>query len=131
MKQIHVVAALITDPDGRTLVVRKRGTEMFMNPGGKPEAGESLVDALRRELAEEIGLDVAADDLAAMGTFDTLAANEPGHGLRADVFRLRLASPEHRVGAEIDESRWIHPSAPGDLALAPLAVDHLLPLLPD
>lgn len=36
---IEVVAALVTGPDGRTLLVRKRGTVLFMNPGGKPEAG--------------------------------------------------------------------------------------------
>ncbi len=34
-KIIGVVAALIRDDVGRMLVVRKRGTEAFMQPGGK------------------------------------------------------------------------------------------------
>lgn len=128
---IHVVAALITDPGGRVLLVRKRGTDAFMNPGGKPEPGESMAAALRRELLEEIGLEVAADDLVPMGRYETVAANEPGHALTADVFRLRVLSPEHQVAAEIEESRWVDPARPGDVQLAPLASDHLLPRLPD
>ena len=129
MNVIHVVAALITDPDGRMLTVRKQGTQMFMNPGGKPEAGESAVQALRRELAEEIGLDVAEGDLHFMDTYTAAAANEPGFDITAEVFRLRLSTPEHCVGAEIAESRWINPHDPGAIALAPLAVDVLLPMV--
>lgn len=129
MNVIHVVAALITDPAGRMLTVRKQGTTMFMNPGGKPEAGETAVQALRRELAEEIGLDVAERDLVSIGSFEAPAANEPGHAVHAEVFRLRLADPSHEVGAEIAESRWVDKHDPGDIPLAPLAVDELLPLL--
>ena len=38
---ISVVAALIRDEAGRVLLVRKRGTAGFMQPGGKRDAGES------------------------------------------------------------------------------------------
>jgi len=125
---IEVVAALVSDPDGRTLLVRKRGTGLFMNPGGKPEPGETHVEALRRELAEELGLDVSVESLAPLGTFRTLAANEPGHGLLAHCFALRLDDPRHAAAAEIEEARWVDPASP-DVALAPLASDHLLPLI--
>lgn len=37
---IHVSAVVLRDAEGRVLMVRKRGTGMWMNPGGKPEAGE-------------------------------------------------------------------------------------------
>lgn len=87
---IRVVAALVTDPDGRQLLVRKRDTDRFMQAGGKPEAGESARAALVRELSEEIGLDVGEDALEPLGGSVTDAANEPGHRLEAEVFRLRL-----------------------------------------
>lgn len=125
---IEVVAALVSGPDGRTLLVRKRGTGLFMNPGGKPEPGEAHVAALRRELAEELGLDVAAGDLVPLATIRTVAANEPGHDLLAHCFTLRLDDPRHAAAAEIEEARWVDPAAP-DVALAPLASDHLLPWL--
>lgn len=129
MRTIHVVAALITGPDGRVLLVRKRGTRAFMNPGGKPEPGESAVDALRRELTEEIGLVVAASDLEPLGTFVAAAANEPDHDVCAEVFVLRVVDPRHEVAAEIEESIWVDPHQVPDVVVAPLATEHLLPLL--
>ena len=53
---INVVAALIRDPAGRVLLVRKRGTVAFMQPGGKRAVGESDVAALSREIARGTGL---------------------------------------------------------------------------
>ena len=50
---IRIAAALLIDPQGRTLLVRKRGTEAFMQPGGKIEAHEQPVQALVRELQKQ------------------------------------------------------------------------------
>ena len=124
---IEVVAALVTDPSGRVLLVRKRGTSIFMNPGGKPEPGESHVEALCRELHEELGLVVDPAALTSLGTFRTAAANEPGHDLVAHAFALPLSDDRHEVAAEIEESRWVDPAAP-DVPVAPLASEHLLPM---
>lgn len=119
---IHVVAAFTTDPDGRILMVRKRGSEIFMQPGGKPEPGETPVAALVRELAEELLIDVDPDDLASWGRFEADAANEPGHHLTADVFALRLEG-EVTAAAEIAEARWFTRAEARALGerLAPLA----------
>ena len=56
MKIITIAAALLIAPDGKTLLVRKRGTQAFMQPGGKIEPGEAAAMALARELKEELGL---------------------------------------------------------------------------
>jgi 8-oxo-dGTP diphosphatase len=52
---IRIVAALIRDDAGRVLLVRKRGTAAFMQPGGKRDPGEDDVTALAREIDEELG----------------------------------------------------------------------------
>jgi 8-oxo-dGTP pyrophosphatase MutT (NUDIX family) len=53
--------ALVVDPDGRVLLVRfvnpDTGEEFWTTPGGGLGPGESMDDALRRELREETGLE--------------------------------------------------------------------------
>jgi len=93
---IRIAAAVILDGDGRMLVVRKSGTDAFMQPGGKLEPGESAAECLARELHEELALVVALDELEPLGRFGADAANEAGWRVDCDVFRwagaLRLAS---------------------------------------
>ena len=124
---ISVVAALICDADGRVLLVRKRGTSVFMQPGGKRDAGESDVAALAREIDEELGCRVAANSARALGVFDAEAANEPGFRVRAAVYAVDVEGTV-TPRAEIDQAVWVDPRALPDLPLAPLTRDHVLPL---
>jgi 8-oxo-dGTP diphosphatase len=56
--------AAITDQDNRILCVRMNyATHAWTTPGGRVEFGESPLDALRREVLEESGLDAVADEL--------------------------------------------------------------------
>jgi 8-oxo-dGTP diphosphatase len=126
-KLISVVAALIRDDEGRVLLVRKRGTAVFMQPGGKREPGESDVAALSREIVEELGCRVTAASARPLGIFDCAAANEPGFRVRAAVFAVDVEGAI-RPRAEIDQIAWVHPRAIPDLPLAPLTRDHVLPL---
>ncbi|MCF6388949.1 NUDIX domain-containing protein [Mycobacterium sp. MBM] len=116
---IRIVAAIVLDDRHRVLVVRKRGTTAFMQPGGKIEAGETPVQALHREIREELGADIVAESVRPLGHHDAAAANEPGHRVAADLFLAGLDRPP-RPGAEIDEMAWVDPQNPGDLELAPL-----------
>lgn len=129
MNVIRVSAAVVTDASGRALVVRKRGTTLFMQPGGKPEPGESAAEALVRELREEIGVDVTASRLRALGRFETDAANEPGHRVVAEAFALQLDPAAVAPAAEIAEARWITAADAAHVPLAPLSRDLLLPLV--
>ena len=124
---ISIVAALIRDEDGRLLLVRKRGTSAFMQPGGKRDAGESDVAALTREIDEELGCQVVADSVRSLGLFDAPAANEPGFRVQAAVYALDVAGPV-MPQAESEEAVWADAAMLSQLHLAPLTRDHVLPL---
>lgn len=127
--RIHVSAAVITDAAGRVLFVRKRGTTVFMQPGGKPEPGETPAQALARELEEEIGLVVDPGRLRPLGSFEAGAANEPGHLVVAESFAIDAEPGDVSPRAEIEELRWVARDEASALPLAPLSVDFLLPLV--
>ncbi|AZD10231.1 Nudix hydrolase family protein [Pseudomonas chlororaphis] len=124
---IRIAAALLIGPDGRTLLVRKRGTQAFMQPGGKIEPNELPAQALARELEEELGLLIAPANARYLGRFSAPAANEPGFVVEAELFRLDLDTHEVQPAAEIEEVCWIDPQAGDELTLAPLTRDLILP----
>jgi 8-oxo-dGTP pyrophosphatase MutT (NUDIX family) len=122
---IRTVAAVIADADGRVLLVRKRGSQTFIQPGGKREAGEDALTTLARELAEELGVQLQ-DNSVPLGEFEDVAVNEPGRRVRAEAFWVTIAgTPVPR--AEIEELIWISPIAPHAVPVAPLSAAHILP----
>lgn len=125
---IRIVAAMIVDERGHALLVRKRGTTAFMQPGGKIVPGETAVEALKREIAEELGVAVAASAIRALGRYVAEAANEPGHLVEADLFAMTLDG-EPRAAAEIDQIVWVDPAATRGIELAPLTRDVVFGLL--
>lgn len=125
---ISIVAALIRDEAGRVLLVRKRGTAAFMQPGGKRDAGEDDIAALARELDEELGCRMLPHSAHPLGVFDCPAANEPGFHVRASVYAVDV---EGAIAprAEIEDIAWVDPASALDMPLAPLTRDYVLPLV--
>jgi len=123
---IRIAAALLIGSDGQTLLVRKRGTQAFMQPGGKIDAGEQPAEALVRELHEELGLCIDPAAAIYLGQFSAPAANEPGFVVEAELFQVNIDVPV-TPAAEIEEVRWIDPAGDGNLVLAPLTRDLILP----
>jgi 8-oxo-dGTP pyrophosphatase MutT (NUDIX family) len=127
-RTIRIGAALIDDLEGGLLLVRKAGTPWFMQAGGKIERGESALEALRRELLEEIGLALPATPTRDLGVFVAAAANESNHLVEAELFHVPTTRFVPVIGAEIAEVMWVDPAGAEHLPLAPLTRDHVLPL---
>lgn len=124
--EVHVSAAVVVDDAGRALVVRKHGATVFQQPGGKPDPGESALDAVVRELAEETGIVADPGAFQPLGRFTDAAANEPGHVVVADAFALRVEAGAAVPSAEIAELRWIAEHEVAATPLAPLSRNQLL-----
>jgi 8-oxo-dGTP diphosphatase len=125
---IRIVAAVVVNDRGETLLVRKQGTAAFMQPGGKRSPGETDLDTLARELREELCCEARLVDANHLGRFRALAAHEPGAVVEADLYWVRL--DEAPVpGAEIAELLWLDPCAAERPPLAPLTEFQVLPRL--
>ena len=123
---LEIVTAVILDQCGRMLLVRKRGTTTFMKPGGKRDGGEDDLTTLARELDEELGCRLVRAEL--LGHFSAPAANEAGFIVQSATYVVTVEG-EIAARAEIEALAWINPAAPGDLRLAPLLTEQVLPAL--
>lgn len=119
-KAITIAAAIILDRNKRMLVVRKRGSSVFQQPGGKIDLGETPEMAVRREVAEEIAITFAPSAIALLGVFSAPAANEPGYIVTAHIFAAQTAEMPVAT-AEIDEIAWLDLDNPDTLPLAKLS----------
>ncbi len=123
---IRIVAAIAVNGRGEILLVRKRGTAAFMLPGGKPGPEESALEALEREVAEELDCGFDLTGCQPLGLFRAPAVHEPGFTVEAEMFGVSLDG-EPRPWGEIDELRWIDPDSEPAFPMAQLAREHALP----
>ena len=129
MADLVVSAVVLRDVHGRVLLVRKEGTSRFMLPGGKLEEGESPLQAICRESAEELGVLLDPAAVTELGVFTADAANEPGLSVTGHIFAHPPVAGAQASG-EIAELLWL--DIPYDGArddLAPLFETRVLPLL--
>ncbi|UVO27330.1 NUDIX hydrolase [Bradyrhizobium arachidis] len=107
--QLAVSAAIFRD--GKVLLVRRARSPakgFYSLPGGRVEFGESLHQALAREVDEETGLDIEIVGLA--GWREVLpAAGGAGHYLIMS-FAARWVGKEPNLNDELDDFRWLAPS---------------------
>ena len=125
---LKIATACLVNDAGKLLIVRKRGTQVFMLPGGKVESGEAPLDTLGRELKEELNLDIDTSELQSLGHFQARAANEPNYWVEADVFVGSLKGAV-RAQAEIEELAWLDLHAQQQYVLAPLLREQIIAAL--
>ncbi|MEX0617434.1 MAG: Nudix family hydrolase [Pseudohongiellaceae bacterium] len=108
---VHVAVGVIYNGERQVLVARRHRTvhqgNLWEFPGGKVEDGESVVEALRRELREELGIDVVA-----YCPLKKIAFQYPDKAVLLDVYTV-MSYTGTPVGREGQPLAW---RQPGELA---------------
>ena len=122
------VGAVVVREDRLLLVRRGRGPAAgeWSVPGGRVEAGETMAEAVVREVAEETGIDVVCDEL--IGWVERIDA-----GRHFVIFDFRATSlgpagEQPRAGDDAAEAAWVATDELADLrlveGLAEFLADH-------
>jgi 8-oxo-dGTP diphosphatase len=104
------VAVVITNNENKILIAKEKTNKSYEKskglwtlPAGKVEAGESLLDAARREVKEEVGCDIKLTD--AIGVYN-LSSNKnisvSGVAFRAELINDKIS------GAEFTDIHWVN-----------------------
>ncbi len=106
--------AVIEDEAGRILLVKHRPERggywqgKWICPGGRLEPGETIQEAIKREVKEETQLDISL--VAPLHPFDRIVRSEDGrvtlHVIYID-YLARVTGGTVRPGSDIGEARWV------------------------
>jgi 8-oxo-dGTP diphosphatase len=105
--------------DGRVLIVRRGRAPakgVYTLPGGGVELGETLEQAVIREIREETALDIEPIEL--VGFRQAIARDAAGRVERHFVilpFAARYVAGEVSLNEELSEAHWLDPAALGGL----------------
>ncbi|CAL9641908.1 RNA pyrophosphohydrolase [Actinosynnema sp. ALI-1.44] len=124
------VSAIVQDATGRLLMIRRTDNDKYAIPGGGQDVGETLAQAVVREVDEETGIHVEVTGLVGL-------YSNPNHVIAYDdgevrqefsiCFRARPIGGELRTSNESKEVLWVEPDRLPDLDIHPsirLRIDH-------
>lgn len=100
--------AVILNEAGHVLVVKEHGRDWWDIPGGGLDHGESIKEALARELYEEVALQGEFE-------YETLLAEDPHYQKSNNLYQMRITflvkpvKSEVGVGPDSDEVQFIDP----------------------
>lgn len=123
---VLVVAIALVDQDGRVLMQKrpqgKAHGGLWEFPGGKVEPGEDPETALIREIQEELGIDVQADDLLPFSFASGAATGDPASaGLVMLLYTCRRWTGKPR-NLDAETIAWIVPNRLSELPMPPVDV---------
>ena len=125
---IHKAAGIIIQ-DKKLLVVKPTDKKFFISPGGSIEIGESAVQAVIRELKEELQIDVTDQNLQPFGIFYAQAAGEENKVIRMDTFIVTSYQGEIKIDNEIEQLAWISSTIPANMKVGSIFEHEVIPRL--
>ena len=133
-----VAVSAVIVRDGKILIVRRArppAQDRYTLPGGVVEVGETLIEAITREVEEETALSIEPIELA---DYREVIARDDENRLKRHfvilVFLARCRAGEPAPNDEVAEARWIEPkeleglrTTDGLAAIVARALDRLKP----
>lgn len=110
----YLAVSAAIERDGKVLLVRRArhpAKHIYTLPGGGVEVGETLIEAITREVREETTLEITPVGLA--GHREAIMRDAQGVVERHFVilcFACRWKSGEVKLNEELDDARWVLPS---------------------
>lgn len=122
------VSALVRDSAGRILMIHRTDNDKYSIPGGGQEVGETVAQAVIREVKEETGIDIEVTQL--VGVF-----SDPAHVIAYDdgevrqeysiCFRAKPISGDLRTSSESKEVAWVEPEQLSSLDIHPSIITRI------
>ena len=104
--QIRVVAAVIANEAGKYLITQRRKSAVLPGlwefPGGRVEPGETDEDALKREVRERLGVDVAVKERMARRSHDY-----EGYSVELSLYSATLQPGATLSARRVADFRWV------------------------
>ncbi len=109
----YVAGGVVINSAGQVLVVNQQGDSWSL-PKGHVEAGESVVEAARREIYEETGI-AEVELIRPLGTYERFRIGKDGLGedhselkeIAMFLFRA-MTTAVKPIDGSITEARWVH-----------------------
>jgi 8-oxo-dGTP pyrophosphatase MutT (NUDIX family) len=122
-----IKAGLCLMRSGKVLLARSEGDLHFQIPGGKIEPGETDLQALVREIKEELALSLDAEQATYLDTFAAPAAGRTNVLVEVRLYEADI-TVEPQASSEIAELIWQEPAHP-TVACSDVVRLHILPFL--
>lgn len=128
MKEIEKAALLIIE-DRKLVVARTEGKDFFIPPGGKPETGETILQAGIREGYEELGISISESDLEIIGSSSAPAAGQEDTIVTMTQLLVKKYTGDLSAQSEVEELERIDSSNTSGLKLGSILEHDILPSL--
>ena len=122
-----IKVGLCVIPGGQLLLARSRGDKHFQIPGGKIEPGENDIDALTREVEEELAVALVPDSAVHLATFEAQAASQSDVLVEIRLYNGAIDSIP-KASSEIAELIWQFPAEP-TVPCSDVVRLHIMPFL--